>query len=96
MGARDLQQSSNRPALTRYFYICPKRYQNRYPRFTLCMGQKQAHMRLLLEPSYATLEFELASVLHCVVNAYWRRVQPVAVGGTHFRPEVQVHNVFHI
>ncbi|BDA49627.1 hypothetical protein COCOBI_14-2470 [Coccomyxa sp. Obi] len=59
--------------------------------------QKQAHMRLLLEPSYATLEFELASVLHCVVNAYWRRVQPLAsAGGTHFRPEVQIRVVLYL
>ena len=48
-------------------------------------------MRLLLEPSYANLEFELASALHCIISSYWRRMQactsPSAAG---FRPEVQV------
>jgi hypothetical protein len=57
----------------------------------VCLWQTQAHMRLLLEPSYANLEFELASALHCIISSYWRRMQactsPSAAG---FRPEVQV------
>ncbi len=48
-------------------------------------------MRLLLEPSYATLEFELASALHCIISSYWRRMQGATPRGTTgFRPEVQV------
>lgn len=48
-------------------------------------------MRLLLEPSYATLEFELASALHCIISSYWRRMQVAKPRGTTgFRPEVQV------
>ncbi len=57
----------------------------------MCLNQKQAHMRLLLEPSYANLEFELASALHCIINGYWRRMQACTnIGTAGFRPEVQV------
>ena len=39
----------------------------------------------MLEPSWAVLEFELASVLHCIVNSYWSRMQ----AGRIFRPTLQ-------
>ena len=48
--------------------------------------QAQARLRLLLEPSYAVLEFELASALHCIINAHWERMLQNAA----FRPTVQV------
>ena len=49
--------------------------------------QAQARLRLLLEPSYAVLEFELASALHCIINSHWKRLLQNAA----FRPTVQVH-----
>ena len=51
--------------------------------------QAQARLRLLLEPSYAVLEFELASALHCIINAHWERLLQNAT----FRPTVQVRNL---
>ncbi len=30
-------------------------------------------VRVLMEPSWAVLEFELASALHGVIKMYWRR-----------------------
>ena len=48
--------------------------------------QAQARLRLLLEPSYAVLEFELASALHCIINSHWKRLLQNAA----FRPTVQV------
>ena len=41
---------------------------------------------MILEPSWAVLEFELASVLHCIVKSYWERMQ----AGRIFRPTLQV------
>ena len=43
-------------------------------------------MRMLLEPSWAVLEFELAAMLHCVIASYWARMQ----AGRVFRPTLQV------
>lgn len=48
--------------------------------------QAQARLRLLLEPSYAVLEFELASALHCIINSHWKRMQQNSA----FRPAIQV------
>lgn len=52
-----------------------------------CPAQQNARMRVMLEPSWAFLEFELASVLHCIVNSYWARMQ----AGRIFRPTLQVN-----
>lgn len=48
--------------------------------------QAQARLRLLLEPSYGVLEYELASALHCIIYAHWQRL----LHNTAFRPTVQV------
>jgi hypothetical protein len=42
-------------------------------------------MRVLLEPSWAVLEFELAAMLHCVIASYWARMQAAHV----VRPTLQ-------
>ncbi len=52
-----------------------------------CPAQQHARLRVMMEPSWAVLEFELASVLHCIVNSYWSRMQ----AGKIFRPTLQVH-----
>ena len=38
-------------------------------------GSLQVELRVLMEPSWAVLEFELASALHGVVKKYWRSQQ---------------------
>lgn len=43
-------------------------------------------MRLLLNPSYPVLEYELAAALHCVINAFWQRMQT----DPNYRPTLQV------
>lgn len=48
--------------------------------------QAQGRLRLLLEPSYAVLEFELASALHCIIHSHWQRL----LQNSAFRPSVQV------
>ena len=48
--------------------------------------QAQGRLRLLLEPSYAVLEFELASALHCIIHSHWQRM----LQNSAFRPSVQV------
>ncbi|KAK9904804.1 hypothetical protein WJX75_002805 [Coccomyxa subellipsoidea] len=48
--------------------------------------QGQAHMWLMLNPSYPVMEYELASALHCAINASWQRMQR----DPDFRPAVQV------
>lgn len=51
--------------------------------------QAQAHMRLLLNPSYPVLEFELAAALHCVINTFWQRMQ----SDPNYRPTLQVRPI---
>ena len=48
----------------------------------------QVELRVLMEPSWAVLEFELASALHGVIKKYWKqqRVQRDML----FRPNPQV------
>jgi hypothetical protein len=48
--------------------------------------QTTGRLHVILEPSWAVLEFELASVLHCIVKSYWERMQ----AGRIFRPTLQV------
>jgi hypothetical protein len=43
-------------------------------------------MWLMLNPSYPVMEYELASALHCAINASWQRMQR----DPDFRPAVQV------
>ncbi|BDA49628.1 hypothetical protein COCOBI_14-2480 [Coccomyxa sp. Obi] len=56
-------------------------------------GQRaQAHMRLLLNPSYPVLEYELAAALHCVINAFWQRMQ----SDPNYRPTLQVRVLLYL